>query len=153
MPICRYCLKTRNDDYMIGRKCKTCVNLDYKIRLRKLRLKTTRYKSMKIDTAQKIHRQYGERFKHTIFPGDEDRISEIYRQSMYLRRKGMQVNVDHIVPIYNKRVCGLHVSWNLQIITQADNAAKGNRIDLDFESMRLFQELVLKGLAREAVKA
>jgi 5-methylcytosine-specific restriction endonuclease McrA len=72
---------------------------------------------------------------------------------MYLRRKGMQVNVDHIVPIYNKRVCGLHVSWNLQIITQADNAAKGNRIDLDFESMRLFQELVLKGLAREAVKA
>lgn len=34
--------------------------------------------------------------------------------------------VDHIIPISHPDVCGLHVPWNLQIIPQAENRAKGN---------------------------
>ncbi|MHA2062798.1 MAG: HNH endonuclease signature motif containing protein [Candidatus Thorarchaeota archaeon] len=41
---------------------------------------------------------------------------------------GIKHEVDHIIPLQGENVCGLHVPWNLQVITKAENVRKGNRV-------------------------
>ena len=44
---------------------------------------------------------------------------------------GVEHVVDHIVPLNHPYVCGLTVPWNLQVVTRAQNANKGNEFNPD----------------------
>ncbi len=43
---------------------------------------------------------------------------------------GERYVVDHIVPLISDEVCGLHLPWNLRVITQEENLKKSNKMVL-----------------------
>jgi 5-methylcytosine-specific restriction endonuclease McrA len=46
---------------------------------------------------------------------------------LYLDARLLGLEVDHVVPLFGRNVCGLHNLHNLQLLTPEANRAKGRR--------------------------
>jgi 5-methylcytosine-specific restriction endonuclease McrA len=69
-----------------------------------------------------------QRTKATPKWSDLQAIEKIYQDARYKTiETGIPHHVDHIVPLRSGVVSGLHVPWNLQIITAEENLKKSNR--------------------------
>jgi hypothetical protein len=72
------------------------------------------------------HRQATPRWLTRV---QKSQIRQIYQIAITMSQTtGEQYVVDHIVPLRSDEVCGLHVPWNLRVITQEENLKKSNKL-------------------------
>jgi len=58
-----------------------------------------------------------------------EQIKVFYKSAKLLTKQtGIEYHVDHIYPLQGKTCSGLHVPWNLQVITKTENLSKHNKI-------------------------
>lgn len=95
----------------------------YKNRAAKRKYNDEWYKRNPHISNEKNARRYAAKVKATPAWASREKIKEIYKLAC---ERGMEV--DHIVPLRSRRVCGLHCEFNLQLLTEEENNKKGNRV-------------------------
>jgi 5-methylcytosine-specific restriction endonuclease McrA len=61
--------------------------------------------------------------------GHHQEMIKFYDEAVRLTKEtGIKHEVDHIVPLQGKDRSGLHVPWNLRVITQSENRHKSRKI-------------------------
>jgi hypothetical protein len=64
-----------------------------------------------------------------LTPEHHEQIKQIYLQAQHMSKlMGQKYVVDHQIPLKGATVCGLHVPWNLEVMTHEANCKKHNKL-------------------------
>jgi len=91
--------------------------------------KQTYYPTHKGEVFARSNLYRAKRLRATVswYDLEKEQIEQLYEQCRHLSKQtGVLHHVDHIVPLNNEFVCGLHCLHNLQIITGDENLHKSN---------------------------
>lgn len=77
-----------------------------------------------LEVAKKLHKK-----THCNSPDHQPSWVDLNALSEIQYNKPTGYSVDHIIPLNNPHVCGLHVPWNLQYLSKKDNEIKSNSFD------------------------
>ena len=59
-------------------------------------------------------------------------IKQMYTQAIELEKQtGTKHHVDHVIPLINESVCGLHCEFNLRVIPWFENLKKSNKYQVE----------------------
>ena len=124
--------QARNKDGLFG-QCKFCINEKRKERSETINTKQRKYyqnnKQYYITKGHLRAKCVKQAKPRWLTEDHEFFIEEIYSlRDLRTEVTGVVHHVDHIVPLKGKDVCGLHVPWNLQVITAKDNLSKSNSL-------------------------
>lgn len=76
--------------------------------------------------AAKSMRYHADKMQRMPAWANQDHIDGMYELAQVFRDVGLDVHVDHEIPLRGKRVSGLHVADNLQILNAQANRSKSN---------------------------
>lgn len=131
---CRACMRARNAEWnKTNRDRKNERNRKF----RKLNpsshresVRQWKEKNPSLDNLHKAARRLGRLKACPDWVKTEPLASQIlshYQHAQWLTETmGESFQVDHIIPLKSDFVCGLHVPWNLIVLTAEDNRAKSN---------------------------
>jgi Skp family chaperone for outer membrane proteins len=76
---------------------------------------------------QRTRLRFAKAMNAVPFWADKKKTQEIYDKARNMRMTGVDVVVDHVVPLVSDFVCGLHWHGNLEIINRIENIRKSNK--------------------------
>jgi len=113
--------------------CRSCVAKVASIKYQEAHPRTRQRHLCKADSLRWNKAKRDKRTKEAIYLRDDEFNLFVLSEIHSLRRKrndltGIDWHVDHIIPLQNKLVCGLHYYNNLRVIPASLNRRKSNAL-------------------------
>lgn len=86
-----------------------------------------------------VRKRHAAQLQRTPPWADHAKIEAVYVEAEAMRALGVEVEVDHIIPLQGRTVSGLHTEDNLRLMIKTDNRAKGNRLLADVAPIAIME--------------